>query len=191
MSEMTCIRQTYLDQQWLEPRKGPGTTACLEKAQSRKVVVAAAGQDKACIAKAGLPEPQSPVILRVMASQNDWRGASDSPRASKGLRTREPTCPAHLPSGRARRRTGRLPTPHLSSCAITGCPAAGIRETGRPVWARSRHSTQTPGAMSGTADAATLSDGRVYKAGATRPKAPPTGGRAAVFTTEPSNDGVC
>lgn len=191
MSETTCIRQACSDQQWLKLRKRPRTTSCLETAQSREVVVAAAAQDKACIAKAGLPEPQSPVLLSVMASQNDWRGAPGSPCAPKVPRTRGPICPAHLPSGRASRRTGRLPTPHLSSHAITGCSTAGVRETGRPVWARSRHSTRTPGAMPGTADTTTLSDGHVYKVGAIRPKAPPTGGRAAVSTTEPSDDGVC
>src|SRR5690606_24211009 len=55
---MTCIHRTNLGQKWLRPRKRRGTTACPEKAQSVEAICGAGGQDKTCMAKAILPEPQ-------------------------------------------------------------------------------------------------------------------------------------
>ena len=46
---------------------------------------------------------------------------------------------------------GHLNTPQLPTHATTGSPAAGSFEG--PVWRRSRHSTQMPGVMAGTAAA--------------------------------------
>lgn len=187
---MTCAHQAYPGRQRLKLRKEQGTTACLEKAQSSEVVVAAEGQSKTCMVKATLLEPQSPVILLVIVSQNDCRGTPRQPTPHIARRSRCQTYSAHLLYGRARRRKGHLNTSNLFSRVITGCPIAGAGLDWRPVWVRSRHITQMPGPTTGTA-ATDTADGHAYKGGATQLKAPLTGGRAAVSTTGPTDGEAC
>jgi hypothetical protein len=185
---MTCARWTYLGQRWLQPRKGRGTTACPEKAPIAETVYGAAGQGKTCMAKATLLEPQ-------FAATNPWSGVAErltrhlgwsggkvlippAGRRSDVETSGEPACPTHPLYGGASERTGRLTTSHPPTHVIAGCPAAGVDLGRRPVWARSRHSTRTPGVTVGTASRQ-LEDGRRDKRGATRVKPSPIGGRAA------------
>ncbi len=187
---MTCAHQAYPGWQRLKLRKEQGTTACLEKAQSSKVVVAAEGQSKTCMVKATLLEPQSPVILLVIVPQNDCRDTPRQPMPYISRGNRCQTYSAHLLYGRARRQTGHLNTSKLLSRVITGCPIAGADHGRRPVWVRSRHVTQMPGPTTGTA-ATDTADGYAYKEGVTQLKAPLTGGRAAVSATGLSDAEVC
>ena len=183
-----CARRTNPGQQWLQLRKGRGTTACPEKAQIAETVYGAAGQDKTCTAKAILLEPQ-------LAATNPWRGVAErltrhlgqsggatfTPSAGRrsDVEARgEPACPTHPLYGGASERTERLPTSHPPSRVIAGCPAAGVGSGRRPVWARSRHSTRTPDVTVGIA-AGQPADGRRHKRGATRAKPSPAGRRAA------------
>jgi len=59
-----------------------------------------------------------------------------------------PNRATHLPSG-GYGRTGHLNAPHLLYCVNTGSPKRAALNS--PAWRRSRHSSQTPGAMPGTA----------------------------------------
>jgi hypothetical protein len=157
---MTCARRTNLGQKWLQPRKGRGTTACPEKAQIAETVYGAAGQGKTCMAKATLLEPQ-------FAATNPWSGVAErltrhlgwsgsatftlpAGRRSDVEISGEPACPTHPLYGGASERTGRLTTSYPPARVIAGCPAAGVGFGRRPVWARSRHSTRTPGVTAGT-----------------------------------------
>lgn len=197
---MTCAHRANLGQRWLRPRKRRGTTACSEKAQIAETVYGAEGQGKTCTAKAILLEPQ-------FAATNPWRGAAErltrhigqsggatfippAGRRSDGETSGEPACPTHPLYGGANERTGRLTTSYPPARVITGCPTAGVGSGWRPVWARSRHSSRTPGVMAGTA-AGRPADGRRYKRGATRVKASPTGRRAAAPAIRTTITEVC
>jgi hypothetical protein len=197
---MTCVHRTDLGQKWLQPRKGRGTTACPEKAQIAETVYGAAGQGKTCMAKATLPKPQ-------FAATNPWSGVAErltrhlgwsggatftppADRRSDVETCGEPACPTHPLYGGASERTGRLTTSYPPTRVIAGCPAAGVGLGRRPVWARSRHSTRTPGITAGTASGRPA-DGRRDKRGATCVKPSPTGGRAAASAIRKSITEVC
>lgn len=188
---MTCTHRTNLGQQWLRPRKRRGTTACPEKAQSVEAICGAAGQGKTCMAKARPPEPQFAATY-TRSGAVEWLtrhiGRSESAvlmlsasRSSDVERPGLPARPTHPPYGGASERTGRLNTSQPPTRVNAGCPAAGAAFGSRPVWARSRHSTQMPGVTAGTA-AGKLADDRRDKHGATRVKRQPVGGRAAAST---------
>jgi len=197
---MTCIHRTYLGQQWLQPRKGQGTTACSEKARSVEAVYGTDGQGKTCMAKAILLEPQfattytrSGVAERLTRRIGWTRSAVSILLAAQRHRVEaigKPAYPTHPLYGGASERTGRLTTSILPIRVITGCPTAGAGLGARPVWTRSRHTTQTPGVTAGTA-ARRLADGQGHKRRATCVKTCTAGGRAAASTTKKPTTGVC
>lgn len=186
-----CIHQAHLCPQGLKSRKGTGTTACLEKARSREAVVAAEGQDKTCMAKATLPESQSPVILLVMAPQNGCRGVPvrNVPDLTAGT-TFDPAGTPSITKGKGTNGTPEHVAPAISR--NHGMPCSRRRTVCLPVWARSRHSTRTPGVTAGTAvPDIRRTDDAAYKSKATSAKAFRTGGRTAVPATATMSDGVC
>ena len=197
---MTCAHRANLGRRWLQPRKRRGTTACSEKAQTVEAVYGGEGQGKTCMAKAILLEPQ-------FAVTNTRRGAAErltrhigqlggtafmppAGRRSCVETSGEPACPTHPLYGGASERTGRLTTSYPPARVITGCPAAGVGLGRRPVWARSHHSTQTPGITAGTA-AGQPADCWRHKRGATRVKTSPAGGRVAASAIQRSITEVC
>ena len=165
---MTCAHRANLGQQWLQPRKRRGTTACSEKAQIAETVCGAAGQGKTCTAKAILLEPQFAatntrrgVAERLTRHIGQSGGGTLTPLADHGSYVEargEPAYPTHPLYGGASERTGRLTTSYPPIRVITGCPAAGASSGWRPVWARSRHSTQTPDVMVGTTTGQSVDD---------------------------------
>jgi len=197
---MTCTRRTNLGQKWLRPRKRRGTTACPEKAQSVEAICGAAGQGKTCMAKAILPEPQFAATY-TRSGAVEWLtrhiGRSESAtfilsasRSSDVERPGLPARPTHPLYGGAIERTGRLNTSKPPTRVNAGCPAAGTGFGPRPVWVRSRHSTQMPGVTAGTA-AGRPADDRRDKCGATRVKRQPVGGRTAASTIRTTLTGAC
>lgn len=188
---MTCTHRTNLGQKWLRPRKRRGTTACPEKAQSVEAICGVAGQGKTCMAKAILPEPQfAATYTRSGAAQWLTRhiGRSESAmfilsasRSSDIERPGLPARPTHPQYGGASERTGRLNTSKPPTRVNAGYPAAGVGFGPRPVWVRSRHSTQMPDVTVGTA-AGRPADDRRDKRGVTRVKRQSVGGRAAAST---------
>ena len=193
-----CAHRTNLGQKWLRPRKGRGTTACPEKAQSVEAICGAAGQGKTCMAKAILPEPQfAATYTRSGAAQWLTRhiGRSESAtfilsasRSSDVERSGLPARPTHPLYGGASERTGRLNTSQPPARVNAGSP----KQDGSPgpAWRRSRHSTQTLGVTTGTA-AGKPADDRRDKRGATCVKCHSVGGRAAASTIRTTLTGAC
>jgi len=197
---MTCVHRANLDQKWLKPRKGRGTIACPEKAQIVEAIYGEAGQSKTCMVKAILPEPQFAATY-TESDTAEWLtryiGQSDRIAFSLSADQRhrvevfgEPVCPTHPLYGGVSERTGHLTTSYPPARVITGYPIAGVGFCQRPVWVQSRHSTQMPGVMAGTATGQPVDDRR-YKQGATRAKSAPVGGRAAASTIRTSITEVC
>jgi hypothetical protein len=196
---MTCIHRTYLGQRWLKLRKERGTTACSEKARSVETVCGAESQDKTCMAKAILPEPQSAAaytlggvaerLTRRTGWTDDMMFRSSAGHGSDVEAHGEPACPAHPLYGGASGRTGRLTTSLLLIRVITGWPTAGGGASRRPVWPRSRHSTRTPGVTAGTAAARRTDRGHKRRATAVNTRV--AGGRAAAFTIHISTTEAC
>ncbi|RIV79193.1 DUF1738 domain-containing protein [Pelagerythrobacter aerophilus] len=195
---MTCIHRTNLGQKWLRPRKRRGTTACPEKAQSVEAICGAAGQDKTCMAKAILPEPQFAATY-TRSGAVEWLtwhiGRSESAtfilsasRSSDVERPGLPARPTHPLYGGASERTGCLNTSKPPTRVNAGSP----KQDGfaGPAWRRSRHSTQMPGVTAGTV-AGRPADDRCDKHGAIRVKRPPIGGRAAASTIRTTLTGAC
>ena len=131
----------------LKSRKGNGTIACREKVCSRTVAMKADDQDKVRMMKAGLPEPQFPVVTRgAVAKANDtpcrvgrsgmWGDPRRQPMRNRPRQGRKET----------NRASTRTATPQTRNFGI-----AWSRPLVGPVWRRSRHSTQTPGVTAGTA----------------------------------------
>jgi hypothetical protein len=183
----TCTHQTNLVQQWMQLRKEQGKIACLEKAQSAQTVVGADGQGKTCTVKATLPEPQFAAAynrrsvaerLTRHTGRKENRALRFSSLVQLARAARASARPAHPLYGGASERTEHLNTSLLSTHVITGCPTAGVGAIRRPVWARSRHITQTPGVTTGTA-ASLSADGNWNKRRATDAKIQATGGRTA------------
>ena len=197
---MTCTHRTYLGQQWLQPRKGRGTTACSEKAGGAEAVYGVDGQGKTCTTKAILLKPQFAAtytrsgVAERLTRRIGWKGSAAFILSSAQRHRVEafggPAYPTHPLYGGASERTGRLNTSLLPTRVITGCPTAGAGPSSRPVWARSRHTTQTPGVTAGTA-ARRSADSRGHKRGATCVKTLTAGGRAAAFTINRSTTEVC
>lgn len=196
---MICTHQTHLGQQWLKLRKEQGKIACLEKARSTKTVCGAEGQGKTCMVKAILPEPQFAAaydrssVAERLTRHIGWR--EDTTLKSSSHRqlaraVRESAHPAHPLYGGTSERTGHLSTSHLFICMTTGCPTAGPGEIRQPVWARSRHSTQTLGVTSETA-AGQPADDCWYKHRATFANIQSIGGRAAATVVQQPATEVC
>ena len=141
----------------LKSRKGNGTIACREKAQTAEAIVGRAGHRKVRTAKATLPELQSSGFY---PRQRRSDGCSVAPcrnrfahenRSMKGVW--QPSAPGPVgtacpPSVGSKGRTERLPASHLLVRVNTGSPKWARQ---RPTWRQSRHSSQMPGAMPRTA----------------------------------------
>ena len=196
---MTCTHRTNLGQQWLQLRKERGKLACSEKAQAVEAVYGVEGQGKTCMAKAILPEPQfaaayarSGVAERLTRRIGRKRGAMFTPPAGRGSNVEthgKPACPTHPLYRGVSERTGRLTTSLLPIRVITGWPTAGVGLGRRPVWLRSRHSTQMPGVTARTAAARWTGDRNKRQATVVNPGVP--GGRAAASTIQLSLTEVC
>lgn len=196
---MTSTHQTNLDQRWLQLRKERGTTACLEKAQSVEAVYGVAGQGKTCMVKAILPEPQFAAtytasgVAQRLTRHTGRKGRIQFRLPSGRTHPVEASdisaCPAHPPYGGESERTGHLSTSNLLIRVITGWPTAGAGLDRRPVWPRSRHSTQMPCVTTGTV-AFGRTDHR-HKSRATGMKLDRSGGRTAASTIEQSLTEVC
>jgi antirestriction protein ArdC len=141
----------------LKSRKGNGTIACREKAQTAEAIVGRAGHRKVRTAKATLPELQSPGFY---PRQRRSDGCSVAPcrnrfahenRSMKGVW--QPSAPSPVgtacpPSVGSKGRTERLTASHLLVRVNTGSPKWARQ---RPTWRQSRHSSQMPGVMPRTA----------------------------------------
>lgn len=143
------------------------------------------------MAKATLPESQSPVILLVMAPQNGCRGVPvrNVPDFTAGTAF-DPTGTPSVKKGKETNGTPGHVAPAISR--NHGMPCSWKEIACLPVWARSRHSTRTPGVMAGTAvPDIWWTDGAAYKSKATSAKAFRAWGRTAVPATATMSDGVC
>lgn len=196
---IACTRQTNLGQQWLRLRKERGTIACLEKARSVKTVCGAESQGKTCMVKATLPESQFAAAYdRSNAAERLTRHPGWKEDGALKSSLIEPLAraicgsahPAHPLYGGASERTRHLNTSHLPTRVITGCPTAGDGAIRRPVWARSRHSTQRLGVMSETA-AGQPTDRCRNKRGAIRVNIRSIGGRAVATVSRQSATEAC
>ena len=196
---MTCTHRTNLGQQWLKLRKERGKVACSEKVRVVEAVYDAEDQGKTCTAKAILPEPQfaaayarSGVAERLTRRIGRTGGAMFTPPAGHRSNVEacgEPACPTHPLYRGVSERTGRLTTSLLPIRVITGWPTAGVGFSRRPVWLRSRHSTQMPGVMAGTAAARRTGNRNKRQVTVVNPGVP--GGRAAASTIQLSLTEVC
>ena len=159
---MSYANQSYSGQRWLEPRKGQGNTAWLEKAGTLETVVEPDGHGKARMVKATLPEPKSQVVYLVTAAQQ-WlrRGSEFSKVQITPSLIRTSSLLGTAPSGDKGMSWGpnRVGSPYARHHRMAYSRQAA---TPRPVWPRSRNSTQTPGVMPGTG-APTGAHDRRYK----------------------------
>lgn len=140
----------------LKSRKGNGTIACREKAQTAETIVGRAGHRKVRTAKATLPELQSSGFYprqrrsdgcSVAPRRNRIATRSDMKRVAR-LDTLGPASAACPPSVGSKGRTERLTASHLLVRVNTGSPKWARQ---RPTWRQSRHSSQMPGVMPRTA----------------------------------------
>ena len=141
----------------LRPRKGNGTIACREKAQTAEAIVGREGHRKMRMAKATLPELQSSGFY---PRQRRSDGCSVAPCRNRFAHENRPmkrvvrsnalgpASTACLPSVGSKGRTERLPASHLLVRVNTGSPKWARQ---RPTWRQSRHSSQMPGVMPRTA----------------------------------------
>jgi hypothetical protein len=146
---MSYAYQSYSGPQGLDPRKGQGNTAWLEKARSRETIVAADGQGKTCMVKATLPEPKSRAVYLVPATQQWLRRGSEY---SKALVFPSRTDASSLLGAALYGDKGMKWGPNQVGTSYTRHHrmACSRRAFTRPVWPRSRSSTQTPGVTPGT-----------------------------------------
>ena len=141
----------------LKLRKGNGTRACRDKAQTVEAIVGRAGQHKTRMVKAILPEPQSPGRY---PPQRRSDGCNAVPCRSRdatrpGLKRAMlvgalgPASTACLSLKGSKGRTGHLSASHL----LNTQPRDRLngRLSRRPARRQSRHNSQTPGVMAGTA----------------------------------------
>ena len=140
----------------LKSRKGNGTIACREKAQTVEAIVGRAGHRKMRMAKATLLEPQSSGFY---PRQRRSDGCSVAPCRSRdatrpGLKrvarldALGPASTACPPSVGSKGRTRRLSASHLLNRVNTGSPKWARQ---RPTWRQSCHNSQMPGVMPRTA----------------------------------------
>ncbi len=141
----------------LKSRKGNGTIACREKAQTAETIVGRAGHRKVRTAKATLPELQSSGFYPRRRRSDGCNAApcrnrfAHENRSMKGVW--QPSAPGPVgtacpPSVGSKGRTERLTASHLLVRVNTGSPKW---ERQRPTWRQSRHSSQMPGVMPRTA----------------------------------------
>ena len=133
----------------LKSRKGNGTRACREQGSKPGAAVWWRAPSKVCMVKAVMPESQFPVAKGLAVAN----AAETLRRARWGALP----CVTHHQLARddlhrrvkeANGTPKHTATPHTRNYGI-----ACSRLVCRPVWRRSRHSTQMPGVMVGTAAA--------------------------------------
>lgn len=141
----------------LKSRKGNGTIACQEKAQTVEAIVGRAGHRKMRMVKAKLPEPQSSEFYPRQRRSGGcnvvpcrYRGAM-SPGLKKMVRPNifgpaSTVCPL---SGGSKGRTGHLSALYLHICVTTGSPKWA--QVLRPTWRQSCHISLMPEVMLRTA----------------------------------------
>lgn len=141
----------------LKSRKGNGTIACREKAQTAETIVGRAGHRKVRTAKATLPELQSSGFYPRRRRSDGCNAAPRRDRFATESRSKKrvvlldtlgPACAACPPSVGSKGRTERLTASHLLVRVNTGSPKWARQ---RPTWRQSRHSSQMPGVMPRTA----------------------------------------
>ena len=140
----------------LKLRKGNGTIACREKAQTAEAIVGWAGHRKMRMAKAKLPEPQSsgsyPRRRRSdgcnVAPCNNRNARRSDRKEAMRLSASGPVRTACPPLAGSKGRTRRLTASYLLNRVNTGSPKWARK---RPTWRQSRHRSQRPGVISGTA----------------------------------------
>ena len=141
----------------LKSRKGNGTIACREKAQTAETIVGRAGHRKMRTAKATLPELQSSGFYprqrrsdgcSVAPCRNRFAHGNRYMKRAARLDALGPASTACLPSVGLKGRTERLPASHLLVRVNTGSPKWARQ---RPTWRQSRHISQKPGVMPRTA----------------------------------------
>jgi len=186
---MSYTHQPYSGSKGLNPRKGQGNIAWLEKSAASEAVVGGAGQGKTCTVKATLPEPKFQVIYLAIATQQWLRRGSEYSKVHHEPST---SCTSSLLGTALYGDKGTNWGPNQVGSPYSrhhrmACSRRAVRS--RPVWPRSRNSTQTPGAMPGTG-ASLGAHGRRYKGWATLPKAQPTGGSPAAYVSSPRQGGT-
>ena len=160
----------------------------------RKPLYASGGQGKVCTVNARLREVQTErgltkAVTQQRLTRHDARQLRKA-EPEEGIRQHRKawfTPAARTASHReVKGRTDHLTTPHLTFRVNTGSPVRACLT--RPVWRRSRHSSQTLGVTPETA-AKPSADGRAYKGRATDPKALPVGGRGTASLVSNTPDG--
>lgn len=144
---LTC--PAYRCRKRLKPRKGNGTRACRETSRNRAPQPGGEYKVKVCMVKAVLPESQFPVAKGLAVAN-----AADT--LCHAGQIAPPSANCHQSAWDDHRQwvkeTNGTPkhavTPHTRNYGI-----AYSRLFREPVWRRSRHSTQMPDVMAGTAAA--------------------------------------
>jgi hypothetical protein len=158
---MSYAYQSYSSSQELEPRKGQGNIAWLEKAGTLEAIVELDGHGKTRMVKAILPEPKSRVVYLVTAAQQWLRRGSEflKVQITPSL-IRTSSLLGTAPSGDKGMSWGpnRVGSPHARHHRMACSRRTAMS---RPVWPRSRNSTQMPGVMSGTGVPSGAHDRRV------------------------------
>ncbi|MBP2170703.1 antirestriction protein ArdC [Erwinia toletana] len=141
----------------LKSRKGNGTIACQEKAQTAEAIVGRAGHRKMRMVKAKLPEPQSSEFYPQQRRSGGcnvvpcrYRDAM-RPGLKKMVRLNifGPACTVCPLSGGSKGRTGHLSASYLHIRVTTGSPKWA--RVLRPTWRQSCHISQMPEVMLRTA----------------------------------------
>lgn len=173
---MSYAYQSYSGLKELDPRKGQGNIAWLEKAKTRETIVSRDGQGKTCMAKAKLPEPKSRAVYLVPATQQWLRRSSE---CSKALVFPERTVASSLLGAALYGDKGMKWGPNQVGTPYTRHHrmACSRRAFARPVWPRSRSSTQMPGVMPGTGASSGVHDRR-YKGRGDSPESPTGRGKS-------------
>lgn len=146
---MSYAYQSYSGSKELDPRKGQGNIAWLEKARTRETIVTKDGQGKTCMVKAKLPEPKSRAVYLVPATQQ-WlrRGSEYSKALIFPMRIDASSLLGAALYGDKGMKWG--PNQVGSLYSRHHRIACSRRASSCPVWLRSRSSTQTPGVTPGT-----------------------------------------
>lgn len=173
---MSYAYQSYSGSQELDPRKGQKNTAWLEKAGTHETIVVRDGQGKTCMVKARLPEPESRAVYLVTATQQWLRRGSECLKALVfPSRTDASSLLGAALYGDKGVKWGpnQVGTPYTRHHRM----AYSRRDTSRPVWPRSRSSTQTPGVTPGTGAPSGAHDRR-YKGRGDSPENPTGRGKS-------------
>lgn len=174
---MSYAYQSYSGLQELDLRKGQGNTAWLEKAEALETIVERDGQGKTCMVKATLPEPKSRAVYLVTATQQWlWRGSECSKALVFPSRTDASSLLGAALYGDKGVKWGpnQVGSPYARHHRMAYSRRAA---TPRPVWPRSRSSTQMPGVTPGTGASLDAHDRR-YKGRGDSPESPTGRGKS-------------